>query len=120
MDAHRSHQNGLEVDVHYPRLDSVRRAPRTTGQIDRRLAQDLVDRFVAAGAQMIFVGICVPPELDLPGHLRDASSSGRARIRAARHTWGYDRDDARGAPLGAQELGFQVPPSTLETAARWN
>ena len=56
MDAHRSHQNGLDVDVYYPRLDRALRAPRTTGQIDRRLVQDLVDRFVAAGAQMIFVG----------------------------------------------------------------
>ena len=31
-------------------------APIATSQIDHRLAQDLLDRFVAAGAQMIFVG----------------------------------------------------------------
>jgi murein endopeptidase len=53
---HRSHQNGLDVDIYYPRRDRRERAPRTVRQIDRRLAQDLVDRFVAAGAQFVFVG----------------------------------------------------------------
>jgi hypothetical protein len=53
---HRSHQNGLDVDVYYPRLDRALRAPVSVGQVDRALAQDLVDRFVAAGAQMVFVG----------------------------------------------------------------
>jgi hypothetical protein len=53
---HRSHQNGLDVDVYYPRLDRALRAPVDVGQVDRALAQDLVDRFVAAGAQMVFVG----------------------------------------------------------------
>jgi murein endopeptidase len=56
MEAHVSHQNGLDVDVYYPRLDRRLRAPRTTAQVDRALAQDLLDRFVAAGAQMVFVG----------------------------------------------------------------
>jgi hypothetical protein len=56
MDDHLSHQNGLDVDVYFPRLDRELRAPRTTGEIDHRLAQDLLNRFVAAGAQMIFVG----------------------------------------------------------------
>jgi murein endopeptidase len=56
MEAHVSHQNGLDVDVYYPRLDGKLRAPRTTSQIDRALAQDLLDRFVAAGAQIVFVG----------------------------------------------------------------
>jgi hypothetical protein len=56
MEAHVSHQNGLDVDVYYPRLDGRLREPRTPAQIDRRLAQDLLDRFVAAGAQMVFVG----------------------------------------------------------------
>jgi hypothetical protein len=55
-DEHVSHQNGLDVDVYYPRLDHALRAPVASSQIDLRLAQDLVDRFVAAGAQMIFVG----------------------------------------------------------------
>jgi hypothetical protein len=59
MDEHLSHQNGLDVDVYYPRLDRRLAAPTATAQIDRRLAQDLLDRFVAAGAQMVFVGYSV-------------------------------------------------------------
>jgi murein endopeptidase len=55
-DEHVSHQNGLDVDVYFPRRDRLLLAPRTNSQIDRRLAQDLVDRFVAAGAEKIFVG----------------------------------------------------------------
>jgi protein MpaA len=53
---HASHQNGLDVDVYYPRLDRRERPPKRPRQIDRRLAQDLVDRFVAAGAAKVFVG----------------------------------------------------------------
>lgn len=56
MDQHRSHQNGLDVDLYYPRLDGRLRPPRTPDQVDRRLTQDLLDRFVAAGAQIVFVG----------------------------------------------------------------
>jgi murein endopeptidase len=55
-DEHVSHQNGLDVDVYYPRIDRELRAPTDAEQIDTALAQDLLDRFVAAGAQMIFVG----------------------------------------------------------------
>ena len=55
-DEHVSHQNGLDVDVYYPRLDGTLRAPLAPDEIDHRLAQDLLDRFVAAGAQMVFVG----------------------------------------------------------------
>jgi murein endopeptidase len=53
---HASHQNGLDVDVLYPRLDQLERAPIRPAQIDRALAQDLVDRFVKAGAVYAFVG----------------------------------------------------------------
>jgi len=56
LDQHASHQNGLDVDVYYPRRDGHLSAPIATSQIDHRLAQDLLDRFVAAGAHMIFVG----------------------------------------------------------------
>jgi len=56
MELHRSHQNGLDVDVYYPRLDRRLRAPRANSQIDRGLAQELLDRFVGAGAQIVFVG----------------------------------------------------------------
>ena len=60
---HLSHQNGLDVDVYYPRRDRRERAPREPRQVDRRLAQDLVDRFVAAGAERVFVG----PRVGLEG-----------------------------------------------------
>ena len=63
---HVSHQNGLDVDVYYPRRDGKERAPVRVDQIDRRLAQDLVNRFVAAGAVDVFVG----PHTGLTGPLR--------------------------------------------------
>jgi hypothetical protein len=55
-DGHRSHQNGLDADVFYPRRDGLERIPTRVAQVDRRLAQDLVDRFVRAGAEYVFVG----------------------------------------------------------------
>jgi hypothetical protein len=60
---HASHQNGLDVDVYYPRLDRLERSAPRPSEVDRRLAQDLVDRFVAAGAVRIFVG----PNVGLAG-----------------------------------------------------
>ena len=56
MDAHVSHQSGLDVDIYYPRLDRSLREPKLPEAIDRRLAQDLLERFIAAGARMVFVG----------------------------------------------------------------
>jgi murein endopeptidase len=53
---HASHQNGLDVDVCYPRRDGRELQADRVRRIDRRLAQDLVDRFVAARARYIFVG----------------------------------------------------------------
>jgi murein endopeptidase len=53
---HASHQNGLDVDVYYPRADRRERAPRWASEIDPRLSQELVDRFVAAGATAVIVG----------------------------------------------------------------
>jgi Penicillin-insensitive murein endopeptidase len=55
-DGHRSHQNGLDVDIWYPRRDGQERIPTSVDQIDRRLAQELVGRFVHAGAEYVFVG----------------------------------------------------------------
>jgi murein endopeptidase len=60
---HASHQNGLDVDVYYPRLDRKLRSPRRPAQVDRAAAQELVDAFVAARAVNVFVG----PSLDLRG-----------------------------------------------------
>jgi murein endopeptidase len=53
---HASHQNGLDADVYYPRRDGLERDAVRVAQIDHRLAQDLVDRFVRAGAVKIFIG----------------------------------------------------------------
>ena len=53
---HDSHQNGLDADIYYPRKDRAERAPASLADIDFGLAQDLVDRFAAAGAQFVFVG----------------------------------------------------------------
>lgn len=53
---HRSHQNGLDVDLAYPRRDGAERGIDHVDEIDTDLAQDLVDRLVAAGAQFVFVG----------------------------------------------------------------
>ena len=53
---HATHQNGLDVDVYYPRRDGRPTVPRTPAQVNRRLSQRLVDLFVAAGAQTVLVG----------------------------------------------------------------
>lgn len=53
---HASHQNGLDVDVLYPRRDRRLLPPGKVADVDRALAQDLVSRFVGAGAQFVFVG----------------------------------------------------------------
>jgi murein endopeptidase len=60
---HASHQNGLDVDVLYPRRDGLERRPWSPRLVDEELSQDLVDRFVAAGATRVFTGW----SLDLDG-----------------------------------------------------
>jgi murein endopeptidase len=60
---HGSHQNGLDADIWYPRVDGLERRPLRVSQVDRGAAQELVDRFVAAGAEKVFVG----PHLGLRG-----------------------------------------------------
>jgi murein endopeptidase len=53
---HASHQNGLDIDILYPRRDERERQPGSPGKIDRRLSQDLVNRFVRAGAEKVYIG----------------------------------------------------------------
>lgn len=53
---HASHQNGLDVDIYYPRVDGRETAPTHPRQINRALSQELVDRLVGAGAVAVFVG----------------------------------------------------------------
>ena len=63
---HASHQNGLDVDIYYPRLDRRPVEASVPSDVDPRLAQDLVDRFVRAGAVKIYTG----PNLRLRGPRR--------------------------------------------------
>ena len=57
---HASHQNGLDVDLYYPRRDGRQLKPSRASQVDRRLAQELVDAFVARPeVQYAFVGLNV-------------------------------------------------------------
>ena len=58
--AHASHQQGLDVDVYYPRRgDGRARTPRGPGEVDRRRAQWLVERFARERAEVVFVGVRV-------------------------------------------------------------
>ena len=112
---HVSHQNGLDVDVYYPRLDGRERPPDRADQIDHALAQDLVARFVRAGAVHVFVG----PSTDLAGppnvvqalvghdnhmHVR-ISAAGPARYVIGR--------SVRGRRIWAVEVGDRSLPPTL-------
>jgi murein endopeptidase len=60
---HASHQNGLDADVLYPRIDGLEERAGSPALVDQALAQDLVDRFVAARAVYLFTG----PHLHLRG-----------------------------------------------------
>ena len=60
---HSSHQNGLDADVLYPRVDRLERRANDPWLVDEALSQDLLDRFVAAGATDVFTG----PSLELRG-----------------------------------------------------
>ena len=60
---HSSHQNGLDADVLYPRVDGLERRAGSPAIVDQRLSQALVDRFVDAGAVYVFTG----PRLHLRG-----------------------------------------------------
>jgi murein endopeptidase len=63
---HVSHQNGLDVDILYPRIDRVERRAYAPALVDDELSQEIVDRFVAAGAVSVFTG----PRLSLRGPRR--------------------------------------------------
>jgi len=98
---HASHQNGRDIDIYYPRLDREERAPTKPSEVDRVLAQDLVTRFVRAGATNIFVG----PRLALRGPrrivepLRHHDDHLHVRIR---------RDPVRGLMLGRSTQGRPI------------
>jgi hypothetical protein len=109
---HASHQNGLDVDVYYPRRDRRERPPRAPRQIDRRLARDLLARFVAAGAAKVFVGprtgLRGPPAVveELPAyhdnhmHVRLPGDGVRSELIG---------ESTRGQPIRAFRLGSGRP-----------
>ena len=53
---HASHQNGLDIDLYYPRDDGLELPPESVSEINKELSADLVRRFVEAGAVYVFVG----------------------------------------------------------------
>jgi len=60
---HASHQNGLDVDLLYPRRDGRLGKPWKVSEVHRRLAQELVDAFVAQPeVRFAFVGLDVGVE----------------------------------------------------------
>jgi hypothetical protein len=109
---HASHQNGLDVDVYYPRRDRRERPPSAPRQIDRGLAQALLDRFVAAGAAKVFVGprtgLSGPPAVvevlpahhDNHMHVRLAGDGVRSELVG---------ESTRGLPIRAFTLGSGRP-----------
>jgi hypothetical protein len=109
---HSSHQNGLDVDVYYPRRDRRERPPTAPRQIDRRLAQTLLDRFVAAGAAKVFVGpgtrLTGPPAVvevlpahhDNHMHVRFVGDGVRSELLG---------ESTRGMPIRAFTLGSGRP-----------
>ena len=54
-EGHASHQNGLDVDIYYPRRDGAEVPPFRVAQVQRRRAQWLVDR-AARDAEVVFTG----------------------------------------------------------------
>jgi len=104
---HASHQNGLDADVYYPRSDRRERPPAVPRQIDRPLAQDLVDRFVAAGAAKIFVG----PNTGLRGppavvEVLPAHHDNHLHVR-------LPGDGVSSAPMGTSTRGLPIRAFTL-------
>jgi murein endopeptidase len=110
---HASHQNGRDVDVYYPRLDRQELGPARPTQVDRVLSQELVSRFVKAGAVKVFVG----PHVGLRGprrkvqrliyhddhmHVRIGPDPERG-VRIGR--------SARGRPIGAFRAGDTTSPT---------
>ena len=104
---HASHQNGLDVDVYYPRRDGYLRPPTRPRQIDHALAQDLLDRFLRAGATTIFVGphtrLRGPRKIVVPLIHHD----NHMHVRIARENRrSFTGRSVRGRPIRAFELGF--------------
>jgi hypothetical protein len=57
---HATHQNGLDIDIYFPRKDRVELPPFALREVDMAASQELVTRFELAGAQLIYVGRRTP------------------------------------------------------------
>jgi hypothetical protein len=57
---HATHQNGLDIDIYFPRRDKVELPPFALREVDMAASQELVTRFELAGAQLIYVGRRTP------------------------------------------------------------
>ena len=53
---HASHQNGLDVDLYYPRTDGREREAFRPSQVDRRRARELIALIKRTRPQLMFVG----------------------------------------------------------------
>jgi len=60
---HASHQNGLDVDIYYPRKDGRPIEAWRPSQVDQEASRELVARFVRAGAVTVYTG----PSLSVRG-----------------------------------------------------
>ncbi len=109
---HATHQNGLDVDVYYPRRDRRERPPDSARQINRGLAQDLLNRFVRAGAVRIYIG----PNTQLRGPRRILrilwNHDNHMHVRIpARASGGFPAGrSALGRPIDAIEVGDPFSP----------
>lgn len=56
IDGHDSHENGLDVDIYFPRRDGREVPPERPRLVDRRRSQWLVDRVARTDAQYVFIG----------------------------------------------------------------
>ena len=116
---HASHQNGRDIDIYYPRLDREERAPTKPSEVDRVLAQDLVNRFVRAGATNIFVGprlalrgiMCIPP----PRETFDEQLELFQRLADCRHAL-----DREGLTLDTLSMGMSADlEAAVAAGATW-
>jgi murein endopeptidase len=56
IDGHSTHENGRQIDLYYPRRDRRLREPHTVGQVDMRLARELVRAMLHVGARLVLIG----------------------------------------------------------------
>ncbi len=103
---HASHQNGLDIDILYPRKDGTETRPMKPSQVDRKLAQDLVDRFVAAGAVKVFVG----PRLNLKGPQERRRAADLPRRPPARADLASALRRAPRGPCSCASGNVETPP----------